>query len=105
YGGVRPAEAINTLQGMLPEDIFVRYLRFFDAMPNMLLFDRSLFVHAGIPRDALVKERWTDLSTLNDSDVRFQMLWSDPSRAEVIPDDLQAASARFPFGRQQFRRF
>ena len=105
YGGVRPAEAINTLQGMLPEDIFQRYLRFFDSMPNMLLFDRSLFVHAGIPRDALVKERWKDLSTLNDSDMRFQMLWSDPSRAEVIPDDLQAASARFPFGRQQFRRF
>ena len=33
------------------------------------------------------------------------MLWSDPSRADVIPDDLQAASARFPFGRQQFRNF
>lgn len=42
---------------------------------------------------------------LNDKDIRFQMLWSDPSRADVIPDDLQAASARFPFGRQQFRNF
>ncbi len=105
YGGVRPAEAINTLQDHLPTDIFERYLRFFDAMPNMLLFDRSLFVHAGIPRDALVKEKWKDLTTLNDDDLRFQMLWSDPSRADVIPDDLQAASARFPFGRKQFRNF
>jgi hypothetical protein len=33
------------------------------------------------------------------------MLWSDPSRADVIPEDLQAASARFPFGRKQFRNF
>lgn len=105
YGGVRPAEAINTLQDHLPTNIFERYLSFFDAMPNMLLFDRTLFVHAGIPRDALIKERWTDMSTLNDDDIRFQMLWSDPSRADVIPDDLQAASARFPFGRRQFRNF
>jgi hypothetical protein len=105
YGGVRPAEAINTLVDHLPERVFEQYLSFFDAMPNMLLFDRMLFVHAGIPRDALLEERWADLSTLNDPDVRFQMMWSDPSRADVIPDDLQAASARFPFGRNQFRSF
>lgn len=105
YGGVRPAEAINTLQDHLPQNTFERYLRFFDAMPNMLLFDRTLFVHAGIPRDTTIKEKWKDLNFLNDKDVRFQMLWSDPSRADVIPDDLQAASARFPFGRQQFRNF
>jgi hypothetical protein len=105
YGGVRPAEAINTLQDRLPQGIFERYLRFFDAMPNMMLFDRTLFVHAGIPRDAELNEKWKDMGTLNDSDIRFQMLWSDPSRADVIPDDLQAASARFPFGRQQFRNF
>jgi hypothetical protein len=105
YGGVRPAEAINTLQEHLPQNIFERYLRFFDSMPNMLLFDRTLFVHAGIPRDATINEHWKDMNFLNDKDVRFQMLWSDPSRADVIPDDLQAASARFPFGRQQFRNF
>jgi uncharacterized tellurite resistance protein B-like protein len=105
YGGVRPAEALNSLANHVPDEVFERYLKFFDAMPNMLVHDRMVFVHAGIPRDALVRERWQDLSTLNDPDVRFQMLWSDPSRADVIPEDLQAASARFPFGRKQFRNF
>ncbi|MCA9685900.1 MAG: serine/threonine protein phosphatase, partial [Myxococcales bacterium] len=105
YGGVRPAEAINSLANHVPDEIFERYLAFFDSMPNMLIHDRMLFVHAGIPRDALVRERWRDMSTLNDDDIRFQMLWSDPSRADVIPEDLQAASARFPFGRKQFRAF
>lgn len=105
YGGVRPAEAINTLAGHVPGEVFEEYLDFFEQMPNMLMFDRMLFVHAGIPRDATIKEKWKDLSFLNDSDVRFQMLWSDPSKADVIPDDLQEASARFPFGRNQFRAF
>lgn len=105
YGGVRPAEAINSLVNHVPDEVFERYLKFFDAMPNMLIHDRMLFVHAGIPRDALVRERWQHMGTLNDPDIRFQMLWSDPSRADVIPEDLQAASARFPFGRKQFRAF
>jgi hypothetical protein len=105
YGGVRPAEAINTLSPHLPVDVFSRFLDFFDAMPNMLLFDQILFVHAGIPRDALVAEKWNDLATLNREDVRFQMLWSDPSKADYVPDELQKASARFAFGRLQFRKF
>ncbi len=105
YGGVRPAEAINTLSSHVPGEIFERYLAFFEKMPNMLLWDRMLFVHAGIPRDKLIKDKFKDLSFLNDDDVRFQMLWSDPSRADAIPDDLQESSARFPFGRSQFRSF
>jgi hypothetical protein len=74
-------------------------------MPNMLLFDRFLFVHGGIPKDRIVKERWKDLSTLNDPDIRFQMMWSDPSTADVIPADLQDQASRFAFGRMQFRAF
>jgi hypothetical protein len=105
YGGVRPAEAINSLSSLLPVDVFSRFLDFFDAMPNMLLFDQLLFVHAGIPRDALVASKWEDLSSLNREDMRFQMLWSDPSKADVVPDELQKASARFAFGRLQFRKF
>ncbi len=105
YGGVKPADTINSLSQVLPGEVFERYLAFFEKMPNSLLFDNLLFVHGGIPRDSLVRERWKDLSSLNDPDIRFQMLWSDPSRADVIPDELQASSARFPFGRQQFRRF
>ncbi|HUH03914.1 MAG TPA: metallophosphoesterase family protein [Kofleriaceae bacterium] len=105
YGGVKPAEAINSLVKHMPKEMFEAYMKLFEAMPNMLLFDRTFFVHAGIPRDALIRERWTDMSSLNDPDIRFQMLWSDPSEADHIPDELQAQNARFPFGRYQFERF
>jgi Calcineurin-like phosphoesterase len=105
YGGVKPAEAINTLKPLLPIDVFRHYRTLFEEMPNMLLFDRFLFVHGGIPKDRLVKERWKDLSSLNDADLRFQMMWSDPSTADVIPADLQDQASRFAFGRMQFRAF
>ena len=105
YGGVRPAEAINSLQGLAPQEVFENYMRFFEALPNMLFFDRMLFVHAGIPRDDTIAQKWLDLSSLNDPEIRFQMLWSDPSEAEFIPLDLQKANARFPFGKRQFKSF
>ncbi|HEY8427015.1 MAG TPA: metallophosphoesterase family protein [Sandaracinaceae bacterium] len=105
YGGVKPAEAINTLKPHLPVDVFRRYMQLFELLPNTLLFDRTIFVHGGIPRDRLLKERWRGLSTLNDPDVRFQMMWSDPSAASVIPAELQEQTARFPFGKLQFAAF
>ena len=105
YGGVKPAEAINTLVGHMPGEMFEAYMHFFEQMPNVLLFDRLMFVHAGIPRDSAIAEKYKDLASLNDSDLRFQMLWSDPSTADYIPDELQAQNARFPFGRLQFEKF
>ncbi len=106
YGGVRPAEAINTLQPHTPDDtVFQDYMNMFEMLPNMLLFERFLFVHGGIARDRLIKERVQDLSGLNDPDVRFQMMWSDPSSADVIPASLQEQSSRFPFGRLQSQAF
>jgi hypothetical protein len=105
YGGVKPAEAINTLVGHMPGEMFEAYMHFFEQMPNLLLFDRMMFVHAGIPRDAAIAEKYSDLASLNDGDLRFQMLWSDPSTADYIPDELQAQNARFPFGRLQFEKF
>lgn len=105
YGGVKPAEAINTLKPLLPVDVFRHYRTLFEQMPNVLLFDRFMFVHGGIPKDRTIKERWKDLSSLNDPDMRFQMMWSDPSTADVIPADLQDSAARFAFGRMQFRAF
>jgi hypothetical protein len=105
YGGVRPAEAINSLAPYMPQEMFAAYMKLFESMPNVLLFGRTMFVHAGIPRDATMREKWRDLSSLNDPELRFQMLWSDPSSADYIPDDLQAQNARFPFGRAQFERF
>ena len=105
YGGVKPAEAINTLVGHMPGEIFAEYMHMFEALPNMLFFDDLMFVHAGIPRDVDIKAKLGDMSGLNDPDVRFQMLWSDPSSADYIPDELQAQNARFPFGKQQFEAF
>jgi hypothetical protein len=105
YGGVKPAEAINTLSAHMPKQMFEAYMNLFEAMPNMLLFDRFLFVHAGIPRDSTFEDKWRDLSSLNDPEIRFQMLWSDPSHADYIPTELQEQNARFPFGRAQFERF
>jgi hypothetical protein len=105
YGGVKPAEAINTLIGHIPGEVFQQYMKMFEELPNMLFFDDLMFVHAGIPRDSDIKAKLHDMSSLNDPDLRFQMLWSDPSTADHIPDDLQAQNARFPFGKRQFEAF
>jgi hypothetical protein len=104
-GAVRPSEAMDTLKPHLSQEVFAHYMQLFDALPNMLLFDRILFVHGGIARDLLLKERYKDLSSLNDWDIRFQMMWSDPSTADVIPATLQEQSSRFPFGRLQSQAF
>jgi len=105
YGAVRPSEAMNTLKPHLSQDVFAHYMRLFDSMPTSLLFERFLFVHGGLPRDLTLKEKYQDLSSLNDWDIRFQMMWSDPSSADVIPASLQEQSARFPFGRLQCQAF
>jgi hypothetical protein len=102
---VRPAEAYNSMAGVAPNEVLKAYMKFFEALPNMLFFDRTMFVHAGIPRDSTIAERWKGLASLNDSEIRFQMLWSDPSEADAIPDALQQENARFPFGRKQFKAF
>jgi hypothetical protein len=102
---VRPAEAYTSMASVGTNDLLKAYMQFFEALPNMLFFDRTMFVHAGIPRDATIAERWKGLPSLNDPEIRFQMLWSDPSDADAIPDALQQENARFPFGRKQFRSF
>jgi hypothetical protein len=105
YGGVSPAESINSLKGHVPMDTFRRFRNLFEALPSMLLFGQTLFVHGGIPRDRDLRAKWRGLSTLNDPDLRFQMMWSDPARVDVIPADLQDKTARFAFGKLQFRAF
>lgn len=106
YGGVKPAEAINTLKPHVPDErVFEAYMSMFEHLPNMLFFDKFLFVHGGIARDLLLKERFTNITSLNDPDIRFQMMWSDPSSADVIPAALQEQSSRFPFGKLQCQAF
>lgn len=102
---VRPAEAMTSLHGLANDAFFEEWRTLFEALPTMLAFDRTLFVHAGIPRDEALAERWKDLSSLNDPDLRFQMLWSDPSQADTVPAELQRATSRFAFGKHQLRAF
>jgi hypothetical protein len=102
---VRPAEGMMSLQGIATDAFFAEYMRLFEQMPTSFAFDRFFFVHAGIPRDAALAEKWRDLSSLNDPDLRFQMLWSDPSDTEVVPDELQEKAARFGYGSLQFKHF
>lgn len=102
---VRPAEGMTSLQGVASDAYFAEFMRLFEALPTSLAFDPFFFVHAGIPRDEALTEKWTDLSSLNDPELRFQMLWSDPSETEVVPHELQKSVARFGFGSQQLRHF
>lgn len=102
---VRPAEAINSIKKIAPKAVLSTWMKLFEALPHALAFDQFFFVHAGLPREKTLNDRWQGLQTLNDPDVRFQMLWSDPSEVDHVPDDLQEASARFPFGRKQFQSF
>src|SRR5215470_2481151 len=104
-GGVAPAEAIASYAPYFPKQMFDSFRYLFERMPNMLIAGDVLCVHAGIPRDELLEQRWQGLSTLNDPDIRFQMMWSDPANANFIPAELQRQNARFPFGKQQFRAF
>jgi hypothetical protein len=105
YGGVKPSEAIDSIKPRVSADVFRDYMRLFDALPAAFIFDRTFFVHGGIPRDRTFKQHFTDLASLNQPDLRFEMMWSDPSSADVIPVSLQEQSARFPFGRLQAQRF
>jgi len=105
FGAVRPSEAMDSLKPHLSEEVFSHYVQLFEAMPSAYLFERFMFVHGGIPRDSTIKAQYKDLSSLNEWDIRFQMMWSDPSSADVIPATLQEQSARFPFGKLQCQAF
>jgi hypothetical protein len=105
YGAVRPSEAMNTLKPHTSDEVFQHYIKLFDSMPTSFLFEKFMFVHGGIPKDSAIKNLYKDLSSLNEWDIRFQMMWSDPSQADVIPASLQDQSARFPFGKLQCQAF
>lgn len=104
YGGVLPAEAINSVRDYFPRDFFLKYMALFEQLPTVAVFDRMFFVHGGIPKDSAL-QNWQNLGPFNDPEVRFQMIWSDPSEADIIPKKLQEEAARFPFGKLQFANF
>jgi len=102
---VNPAEAVPAITDRAPPGILDAYRHLFEHMPTSLIFERTLFVHAGVPRDETLAERYRDLSSLTDPVIRFEMMWSDPEQTDIVPVDLQRASTRFSFGREQFRAF
>jgi hypothetical protein len=103
--GVYPAEALASIAGHVPVEMLEAYRVMFEQMPTSFICDRTLFVHAGIPRDDTFAERYRDLGSLNDPDMRFQMMWSDPVATDHIPVEVQRMDPRFSFGRRQFKAF
>src|SRR5690606_35316514 len=95
---VNPAEATPMLAEVAPLEILEAYKHLFEAMPNAFIFDRTLFAHAGIPRDDTIGERLRDFSSLSDPVIRFEMLWSDPVQTDIVPIALQRQTPRFNFG-------
>jgi uncharacterized tellurite resistance protein B-like protein len=105
FSPVWPAESLLSISPLAPRELLAAHLRLFEVLPSVLVFERMMFVHAGIPREDTVSTRLHQLSALNDPFVRYQMVWSDPSDAAFVPLELQKANARFPFGRAQFDTF
>jgi hypothetical protein len=102
---VYPAEGIASLAPYVPVEMLEAYRVLFESMPTSFLCERLMFVHAGIPREDTFKERYHDLSSLNDPEIRFQMMWSDPVQTDAVPVDLQRQNPRFEFGRAQYVEF
>lgn len=105
YGGVKPSEGISSLLPYLDDKHFASFMEFFDELPSSIIFDHLFFVHGGIPRDSTLRAEYQDLSSLNNADMRFQMLWSDPVSSDFVPEELQDDTARFRFGQRQFESF
>jgi hypothetical protein len=102
---VYPAEGIASIAPYVPIEMLEGYRQLFECMPCSLIVDKTMMVHAGIPRDDTFAERYRDLSSLNDADIRFQMMWSDPVATDHVPVEMQRLNPRFNFGREQFRAF
>lgn len=105
YSGVHPAEALASITPHVPPEMLEAYRYLFDNMPTAFLCDRTIFVHGGLPRADTFDAKYRDLSSLNDLELRFQMMWSDPAEVDAVPAETQRQNARFGFGREQFRHF
>ncbi len=103
--GVYPAEALASIVPHVPVEMLEAYRQLFEYMPTSMLCEQTLLVHAGIPRADTFEARYRDLSSLNDVEMRFQMMWSDPAQVDTVPVAHQQQNPRFPFGRDQFREF
>jgi hypothetical protein len=103
--GVYPAEALASIVHHVPIEMLEAYRQLFEMMPTTLMCDRTLFVHGGIPRGDTFEAKYRDLSSFNDPELRFQMMWSDPGPMDQVPIEVQRGNPRFTFGHAQFRAF
>jgi hypothetical protein len=101
---VMPADAILRWNQHLPEAYFAAAKALFDSLGSVVLIDRVMVVHGGIPRQSVL-DRWNGLSSLNDPTVRLEMCWSDPVMLATVAPDLQERNQRFAFGIDQFAAF
>ncbi|MBA3454203.1 MAG: serine/threonine protein phosphatase [Deltaproteobacteria bacterium] len=103
--GVYPAEALASIVPHVPVEMLEAYRQLFELMPTSMLCEQTLLVHAGIPRADTFEARYHGLSSLNDPELRFQMMWSDPAQCDRVVVETQRQNPRFSFGRAQFREF
>ena len=67
----------------------LHYRTLFEELPTVFLFDRFVFVHGGIPKDRLLKERYRDLA-----DYRSSLVEERTSKAvKTALDGLLSATA------------
>ncbi len=106
YGGVKPAEAINTLIGHVPGEVFAGL---HEAV-------RGAAEHAVLRRsDVRPRRHPARRATSRPSSSTWRRSTTRTSasrccgairrRPTTIPDELQAQNARFPFGKRQFEAF
>jgi hypothetical protein len=101
---VMPADAVERWTPHLPKEYFQTAKTLFDQLGSVVLIDRIVVVHGGVPRQEVI-ERWHGLSGFNDAMVRFQMSWSDPVMLAEVSAEMQASTQRFAFGMDQFQSF
>lgn len=101
---VIPADAVERWENVLPLEYFTTAKALFDQLSSVVLIDRILLVHGGIPRQRLVS-KWRGLANFNDPAIRLEMCWSDPVLVPEVPAQLQERTQRFAFGISQFQAF
>ena len=101
---VIPADAVDTWAPRLPAGYLAMAKSLFDQLPSVVLIDRIILVHGGVPRHSHLAN-WRGLSSLNDPQVRLEMCWSDPVMISEVDTALQEQSQRFAFGMSQFTGF
>ncbi len=101
---VIPADAVDRWESSLPHSYFSTAKTLFDQLSSVVLIDRIMLVHGGIPRHRVVSQ-WQGLKNLNDPEVRLEMCWSDPVMVPEVPPMLQEKTQRFAFGISQFTAF